>query len=182
LVNLSGTIVDRRSARNAIATGHSNDTAAPTLFTRALASSRLPISSPHSNFGRDSSKEPASVGITLYEPQGISRWGSTSSPTRNASKNSRLCSRPCCLVTQASVQPTEYRTGRRNSDDHREWDDKVAPAHSKSFSHRPRSRAVPALAGGGSDLNLLDLLGREIMTTILIYGTVTLDENEFSHG
>jgi hypothetical protein len=157
LVKLSGTIVDRRSARNAIATGHSNDTAVPTLFTRALVSSRLPVSSSRPNFRRASSREPASVGISLYEPQDISRWGSTSMPTRNVSKNSRLCSRPRCLVTQASVQPSEYRTGRRNSDDHREWDDKVAPAHSRSFSHRPRSRAAPALAGGGSDLNPLDL-------------------------
>ncbi len=58
----------------------------------------------------------------------------------------------------------------------------VAPAHSRSFSHRPRSRAASALAGGGRDLRAYRIYRRESMTTILINGTMPLDEKEFTHG
>ena len=122
LVKLSGTIVDRRSARNAVATGHSNDTAVPTLFTRALASSRLPVSLPHPNFRRDSSKESTSVGIIFSELQAVSLRSSRiplalnagesleikSNQDRNASRSFRVRGHPSVATiidTAMSQQP-----------------------------------------------------------------------------
>ena len=52
----------------------------------------------------------------------------------------------------------------------------------KPLSYRSRSQTAPALAGGGRDLRAYRIYRRESMTTILINGTETLDEKEFSHG
>ncbi len=52
----------------------------------------------------------------------------------------------------------------------------------KPLSYRSRSHKAPALAGGGRDLRAYRIYRRESMTTILINGTETLDEKEFSHG
>jgi hypothetical protein len=52
----------------------------------------------------------------------------------------------------------------------------------KPLSYRSRSHKASALAGGGKDLRAYRIYRRESMTTILINGTATIDEKEFSHG